>query len=369
MQPLKGVKEIRKLQCFINILRKKRRSPYDKQDITLIKDLKYENIKNRKQIKRLKLKDLVQSLWERITGPGSESVASGICGASSVSVQSYLRTANTSTASRLDPSIISPRKRILRELERVSLEDQTNSKRQRGRTAPASAFAHNNNNGNSNVNCTVTCQTLQPAIALPSPVVPSPPRSTPKSNITNYSITSLLGSTRDEEQKISPHEGESSFLRTLLKSPSRPSTPEPISKNITKLNSSRKSSPTYYHSPSPESQHSGIRTPLVPPPHLGPYLSPHLLYQSPYLPIHHNSPTFNPQNYYNGLSTIPYRGSGNTPPLWFPFPLSSLPRSPLCSGLTAPLAPYNWSPINHPPLDDFKKEDNSSGIYNGYYYC
>lgn len=67
---------------------------------------------------------------------------------------------------RADPGIVSPRKRILRELERVTLEDQNSSKRQRAR---------------------------------PSPDQPKPPSS--------HSITSILA-----------REDEPSFLRSLLRS-------------------------------------------------------------------------------------------------------------------------------------------------------
>lgn len=75
---------------------------------------------------------------------------------------------------RADPGIVSPRKRILRELEKVSLEDQ-NSKRQRAR---------------------------------PSPEQPKP--------VSSHSITSILA-----------REDEPSFLRNLLRSSPPAETPPP----------------------------------------------------------------------------------------------------------------------------------------------
>lgn len=77
---------------------------------------------------------------------------------------------------RADPGIVSPRKRILRELEKVSLEDQ-NSKRQRAR---------------------------------PSPEQPKP--------VSSHSITSILA-----------REDEPSFLRNLLRSsPPADTLPPPL---------------------------------------------------------------------------------------------------------------------------------------------
>lgn len=81
---------------------------------------------------------------------------------------------------RADPGIVSPRKRILRELERVTLEDQVaNSKRQRARPSPPEQ---------------------------PPPIRP----------VSSHSITSILA--RDDEP---------SFLRTLLRSPPTEPSPAP----------------------------------------------------------------------------------------------------------------------------------------------
>lgn len=84
--------------------------------------------------------------------------------------------------SRLDPNVVSPRKRILRELERVTLEDQASKRR----------------------------ATPQP-ITLSTTIIPTTTSTTipsPK-HLSSYSITSILG-----ENKPNP---ESGFLRNLLK--------------------------------------------------------------------------------------------------------------------------------------------------------
>ncbi|KAJ9589900.1 hypothetical protein L9F63_016961 [Diploptera punctata] len=266
MQPLRHMLYIRNLQ----VIRKKRRCPYDPTEVNAIS---INNMNNGKlaRVKRectnpARLSVIVQTLWEKVH-------------------------------SRMDPSIISPRKRILRELERVTLEDSPNSKRQRARTT--SALPQNINNG-SNSNCTVTCQTLQPPV-------------TTKGSVSNYSITSLLAPSRDED--IAPagaaiqQDGEPSFLRNLLKSAS----PEPR-----------------------------LRTPVVPSmgntshaPNLSPFLTPPLLYAPPL--------------------TSPY----------LPHTASPLGALPLYPGLVPPfqapqLSPCPWGPMTHQPLDDFKKDDGVS---------
>lgn len=79
----------------------------------------------------------------------------------------------------LDPNVVSPRKRILRELERVSLEDQASKRR----------------------------ATPQPVCTTSAPPTPS------AKQLSSYSITSILG-----EDKPSHEPG---FLRTLLKPDNR----------------------------------------------------------------------------------------------------------------------------------------------------
>lgn len=399
MQPLRHMLYIRNLHFFSNTIRRKRRSPYDPTEVTVF-DVNSTNNGKLVRVKKVgsnpaKLTTIVQTLWERVQGlNSSETVACSSSGVStSVPVQNHARTV-TVTACRMDPSIISPRKRILREMERVSLDDLSNSKRHRARTT--SALPHNNNNNGSSSNCTVTCQTLQPGSALPSP--PQPGTKVSVSSC-SYSITSLLGTGRDDEAAVTGaaiQGSEPSFLRTLLKSPSQQATspePSPRPKGTNKTGGSRKASPTQHRqlrspshhgsptlSSSPESLRSGLRPPIVPSvgnpahtPQLSSFLPSPLLYPPPlthpYLP-HHPTSALGHHHYLSGLSSIPppYRSSPSPiPSYWVNYPLSSLPRGALYTpGLVPPcqapaLNSCPWGSVNQQPLDDFKKDDGASG--------
>ena len=352
MRPLGTVRHLRRLSTYWRVISRKRRCPYDKSELPVLKiksedgEVKSSEVSKqfRKSARLGKLPSIVQTLWDKMPV-----------------VKAVVHTG------RIDPSIISPRKRILREMERVTLEEGANSKRQKARTAQ----------GNGNVTCnntTVTCQTLHPA-GLPQAA---------KSTASSYSITSLLGPSRDrdrdrdDEALTASKETEPSFLRTLLKSPSQSSsgehTPELISKSRcnSKSGNSRKSSPMQQHLPaSPTlSPSPGLRSPVTQPmvggaPQYSPFMQFPLSY-SPYM------------SYYAGLpiSPAPYRGSHppGPPPLWM-FPVSSLPRGALYPGLPtyhahAPLSPSPWVQLNHQPhLDDLKKDDGSSGKLSAILFC
>uniref|UniRef100_A0A1B6IDZ0 Uncharacterized protein n=1 Tax=Homalodisca liturata TaxID=320908 RepID=A0A1B6IDZ0_9HEMI len=127
-------------------VRRKRRRPYDTSVVVMFADWN-EKPPNKSTPSRpvLGINSVIQNLWERVV--------------------------------RADPGIVSPRKRILRELERVTLEDQNNSKRQRAR---------------------------------PSPEQPKP--------VSSHSINSILA-----------REDEPSFLRSLLRSsPPAETLPTPV---------------------------------------------------------------------------------------------------------------------------------------------
>ena len=395
MQPLRHVLYIRNLHFLSNTIRRKRRSPYDPTEVRVL-DVNSTNNGKLVRVKKVgsnpaKLTAIVQTLWDRVQGSSSgDAVACSSSGMNmSVVMQNHARTV-TVPATRMDPSIISPRKRILREMERVSLDDLASSKRQRARTA--NALPCNNNNNGSSSNCTVTCQTLQPGSALPCP-----PQSGTKGSVSgcSYSITSLLGTSRDDDNAVAGAailDSESSFLRTLLKSPSQQATspePSPRPKGTNKTGGSRKASPTQHRqirspshrgsptlSPSPESFRSGLRTPVVPSmgnpshaPSLPTFLTPPILYSpitSPYLP-HPLTPTVGHHPYYTGLTPVPppYRGSPSPiSPNWANYQLSSLPRGAVYHGLIPPgQAPHliPWSPVVHQPLDDFRREESAPG--------
>ncbi|XP_075221407.1 uncharacterized protein LOC142324466 [Lycorma delicatula] len=128
--------KLRRLQ-YSCVLRRKRRRPLDSRLVNLGDCKEINNVTKPKE--KTSLAKVITVLWERVV--------------------------------RTDPGIVSPRKRILREMERVTLEDQA---KRRARTAASEA---------------------------------KPP---------SHSITSILA-----------REDEPSFLRTLLRSPDPPSPSRP----------------------------------------------------------------------------------------------------------------------------------------------
>ncbi|XP_049778315.1 protein hairless [Schistocerca cancellata] len=411
MQSFPHMRHLRSLHSVFHCIQKKRRCPYVPIEVSVENHsgvISAHVRGGKKERNRIKLLDIVQTLLDRVKGSSSSNESTVCSNASGAIPPNHVRTVTVATA-RLDPSIISPRKRILREMERVSLEDMSNSKRQRARTS--SALPQNNNNGSSG-NCTVTCQTLQPGSALPSPPQPSV-----KGSVSNYSITSLLGNSRNEDVPTpGPQDTDTSFLRTLLKSSAQQAssveqTPRP--KAASKPAGSRKSSPTQQQqqspqqlpqtqhsqnqsptqqqqqqqqlsspsrlsspalSPSPDNLRSGLRNPVVPSigssAHLSPFLTPPLIYpqlSSPFLP--HPPPTLSHHPYYSSPPPVSaYRGSPSpVPTLWVQYPLSSLPRGAVHYGLVAPchappLSPCHYSPLTQQPLEELKKEDNGSDV-------
>lgn len=141
----------------------------------------------------------------------------------------------------LDPNVVSPRKRILRELERVSLEDQASKRR----------------------------ATPQPVCTTSAPPTPS------SKQVSSYSITSILG-----EDKPSPEPG---FLRTLLKPDDR----QPMKYSSTNAYPRVRLDP-YIGSSNTSVHHPLYGIPMLPP---GPYraaplwMAPH--YPSP---VHYSPP-------------------------------------------------------------------------------
>ncbi|KAK7863306.1 hypothetical protein R5R35_004378 [Gryllus longicercus] len=384
MQAHQSVKEYRNLHFYSHDIRRKRRCPYEPIDISVMNSISVNTTKLTKVKKgghsRAKLSVIVQTLLEKVSGPSGESLAgsSSNSSSSSGSVPSQVRTVNI-TSGRMDPSIISPRKRILREMERVSLDDSSSSKR-RARTTSALSL---NNNGSSS-NCTVTCQTLQL-----SSVLPLPSQSSNKASVSSYSITSLLG-TGQQNSLASGADYEPSFLRSLLRSSSQQATSPELSPRLRpgcgkgKVDGSRKASPPQGQqipassptlSPSPDSHSCGLRTPVIPSigsssPHLNPFLGAPLLYpalNTPYLPHHPATPSISPHPYYSSLPPVPsYRGSSSpVSSLWVNYPLSSLPRGALYPGLVSPchappLSP--WNSASRQTVDNLKHEDSPSDV-------
>lgn len=137
----------------------------------------------------------------------------------------------------LDPNVVSPRKRILRELERVSLEDQASKRR-----------------------------------ATPQPICTTSAPTPSSKQLSSYSITSILG-----ENKPNPEPG---FLRNLLK---------PDERHIVKYSSSstypRVRIDPYIGSCNTSVHHSFYGVPMLPP---GPYRAP--LWMHYPSPVHYPPP-------------------------------------------------------------------------------
>jgi hairless len=172
---------------------------------------------------------------------------------------------------------VSPRKRILRELEKVSLEDITTMKRSRAKTTvmsnsipSVSVAAHIKSPSSRNVNGNSTSEmtSLSPSIQQSS--------SRP---ISSYSITSLLGHNSEssknssnnnnyrKEQPLSAtaashqHNKDYEYNRNMKSSPKSPEQiPQKMYSSVAHISSGRKrSSPIYHpHSPSPISSDQSV---------------------------------------------------------------------------------------------------------------
>ncbi|KAI5706395.1 hypothetical protein M8J75_007756 [Diaphorina citri] len=146
------------------------------------------------------------------------------------------------------PEILTLRKRILKELEKVSLEDLGGSKR-RAKTSHVSS---------------------------PGPPTPAAPGPKP---LSSHSITAILGrdiKTEDSKDNHKERECSPSFLRTLLKSPH--------SDSADSRPSSSSSRPPSAHAPPPPLVYHPTPTPAYIPSPYYPYRSPGPLWTVQYLP-------------------------------------------------------------------------------------
>ncbi|XP_008204857.1 protein hairless isoform X2 [Nasonia vitripennis] len=212
----------------------------------------------------------------------------------------------------LDPNVVSPRKRILRELERVSLEDQASKRRA---TPP------------------------QPANTPQSNETPAPV----SKQLSSYSITSILG-----EDKPSA-ENEPGFLRNLLKPQERRHPPQP-----SQHSPQHSRSPQHHpHSPqqhphSPQHHpHSPQHQPVYPrstsrldPAVAAAYLSPNAAASSIHQPLY-------------GLPMMPPTGYRAPPFCWMHYsqPVHYAPPMPLYA---APPQPPHHTPSPSPPAHRYK---------------
>ncbi|EZA60669.1 hypothetical protein DMN91_007647 [Ooceraea biroi] len=176
----------------------------------------------------------------------------------------------------LDPNVVSPRKRILRELERVSLEDQASKRR----------------------------ATPQPVCTTTSaPSTPSPKQ------LSSYSITSILG-----EDKPSAEPG---FLRTLLKPDDR----QPVKYSSSNTYPRVRIDP--YIGSSNTTVHHPLYVPTLPP---GPYRTPLWMVPHSYpSPVHYPPPMqlyAPPHSHPSSPHYKDYREQTLTPPSDMPLNLS-----------------------------------------------
>ena len=305
----------RKMRFSSLAIRRKRRRPYDPVKFEVDEIFKEDNSSRKfsSNIKR-KLIDIIQKLSER---------------------RSY---ENATSSCRTDPGIVSPRKRILKEFEKVSLEEMGNtSKKHRARTIASSASAN-----------TVSVFTG----SVSSPIVNASVTAITSKPANNHSITSILS--RDEEP---------SFLRNLLKSPNESSSESKSSFTA--------ESPSSADIRIPPSRPSHCSTPIsasLSPPYpknlhcpqpIPSYIPPAYLYHSTQ-PFLSSPPISNHPPYYSAFTST-YRD----PSVWSMPSVSSLPRQSVYPAANVPsyppisLSPY--IPVAHSSFQSYSVTENGNG--------
>ncbi|XP_023935942.1 serine/arginine repetitive matrix protein 1 [Bicyclus anynana] len=213
---------------------------------------------------------------------------------------------------RQEHAMVSPRKRILREMERVSLEDQATKRR--AKTVPALGTA--------------------PPAPSPGPSRARTPNGTqpkPAKHVSSYSIHSLLSmpdETREPEPKRSPH--------SSVTSPDLSPSPEHYRYRAAAL---ARDSPR--DSPTP---------PQPAPPAFRAYSSPASPYAARAWPAAAPAPAYARRDdwgaqYVYGYGYVPHVYRAPAPPLWMHYALA--PGAP----------PGPWAPMPHPLLTDHIPKD------------
>ncbi|XP_014235342.1 uncharacterized protein LOC106658030 [Trichogramma pretiosum] len=225
----------------------------------------------------------------------------------------------------LDPNVVSPRKRILRELERVSLEDQASKRRA---TPP-----HTSNNSMvlNVVNEPTVSSNRMPTVSIAMAATTSVPAT---KQLSSYSITSILG-----EDKPSV-EGEPGFLRNLLKpqiqQPQIHRSPQPHCSPQPHRSPQPHQSPQPHHSP----QHQPVygRSSRIDPGMA--YLNSSNVSMQPQHPPIYGLPLLPPAAY----RTSPFCWMHYSQPMHYPPPML----------YTTPPQPQNHSSSPSPPAHRFK---------------
>lgn len=318
----------RKIRFSSLAIRRKRRRPYDaatfdineilKEDSVILKD----NSSRKLSCKgRKKLNEIIQKLLERRS---YESAASSC---------------------RTDPGIVSPRKRILKEMEKVSLEEMGNmNKKHRARTIASSASAN-------------TVSVITGSVSSPAVISAASTATITSKSANNHSITSILSRdlSRDEEQP--------SFLRNLLKSPNDTSseskssfTAESPSSADVRISQNR---PSHCSTPITASLSPPYPKNLHCPQPIPSFIQPTYLYHTTQ-PFLTSPPISNHPPYYS-----PFPSNYRDPSAWSLPSVSSLPRQsiyPTASVPTYPsLNPSPWIPVAHSSFQSYSVTENGNG--------
>lgn len=311
-------------------VRRKRRRPHDPSKVDLKNEPTPLGISNvSKSIKKEKKEKLEKKEKKEKNGIGAK-ISSIIFRLREKIQVSVVKAESTISPARADPGIVSPRKRILREMEKVSLDDLgVSSKRHRARTLPA----------------------------------PSKP-------VSSHSISSILA-----------REDEPSFLRSLLgcsgseasfvsfdSSPTRSTyagnpSPSPDSVRPGACSSTHSSTPTPNVAtpspPPPPPPSKAVVASVIQPQAQHPHFPYPISMHPPFIPAHPQAP------FYSGLPH--YRGSPSSASYWpaVQYAMSSLPRNSLYHPFLpsfSPLSPpSSWTPLSQPAVGNFKKEEGPSG--------
>lgn len=347
----------RKIRLLSAVVRRRRRKPYDliKFDYNLVikGEIKEEidNITTKNELKSLE-KDNPNRKFSITDNKVNEqeyfkkkqfttNFSKGKKKLSEIALKLMERKSHeaTSNSCRTDPGIVSPRKRILKEMEKVSLEEMGNAnKKYRARTV-----------GNTACNTVSVIAGTTSGQIVTSATHTATTFSTTKST-SSHSISSILS--RDEEP---------SFLRNLLKSPNDTSaepkssfTAEPSSISDVRINRPHCSTPVT-SSLSPPYSSKNLHCPQP----LSPYIPSTYLYHTTQ-PFLASSPISNHPPYFPS-----FPGNFRDCSMWPMHPASSLSRQsvyPSTSISSYPtLNPSPWVPVAHSSLQSYSLSENGTG--------
>lgn len=403
------VGKARKMRFSFVAIRKRRRRPYDsiiKSEVSKCPTTSFgKNVSSDTDVKpQLTVKMEVEPLGERERlGPGIVRTRRRL---NDVLQKLIDRRSNEClpaiSSCRTDPGIVSPRKRILREMEKVSLEEMGNAnKKYKAQTVFSSC-------GSTVAPCT-TVSVVTGKSSSASSMAYGPPAAVTAltaSTTTTTTSTTVIKSTNSHSISsiLSRDEEQLSFLRNLLKSPTdtRPSgssvmntigAGESLSTSSSPVGGvdlcdthdvrtsrsnrcstpiasslaapiplvSSSASPILYPSTSKSSSQQ-LPPQLHHPPLLPMYIAPAFLYHSSPQPFVSSPPISNHPPYY---PAFPAAGFRDAAPMWSMPPVSSLGRQSVYSStnLLSSYPPMNlspWVPVPS-PLQNYPISENGTG--------